>query len=81
MKAVAMKVYYVDGEDVKQVLKIAPSKRAITKEFEETNLEILKQVDVTDSYKFNVQDVLTGNLSEEQKEMLTYILKGAGVDE
>lgn len=83
MKAVAMKVYFVENEDVKQEVVIAPSKRAVTKQLEERGVEILKQTDVTDNYKFTTNEVLKalGSLfSDEQKELLGYILKEAGVE-
>ena len=83
MKAVAMKVYYVENEDVKQEVVIAPSKRAVTKQLEERGVEILKQTDVTDNYKFTTNEVLKalGSLfSEEQKQLLGYILKEAGIE-
>ena len=83
MKAVAMKVYFVENEDVKQEVVIAPSKRAVTKQLEERGVEILKQTDVTDNYKFTTNEVLKalGSVfSTEQKELLGYILKEAGVE-
>ena len=83
MKAVAMKVYFVNGENVEQEVIIAPSKRAVTKQIEERGAELLKSVDVTDKYMFTKNDVLKalGSLfSDEQKALLGYILEGAGVE-
>lgn len=83
MKAVAMRVYFVNGEDVQQEVIIAPSKRAVTKQIEERGVELLKAVDITESYMFTRNDVLKalGSLfSEEQKKLLGFILEGAGVE-
>ena len=83
MKAVAMKVYFVENEEVKQEVVIAPSKRAVTKQFEDRGAEILKSVDVTENYKFTVEKVLSalGSVfSNEQKQLLGYLLNEAGVE-
>jgi uncharacterized membrane protein (UPF0127 family) len=78
--AVAMKVYFVDkNDDVQQVVEVAPSKRAITKKYETEGLEVLKQVDVTKDYTFTIEDVLKGNINENQAKMLTYVLQEVGV--
>lgn len=82
MKAVAMKVYYISGEDVKQEVVIAPSKMAVTLQFKEKGLEILKAIDITDNYMFTKDSVikaLGSVFNKEQKELLGYILEGAGV--
>lgn len=79
-KMVAMKVYYVDGEDVKQIEMIAPSKRSITKTFEVEEKEILKLVDVTKEYEFTFEDIKSvEGLTEKQNKMLEYILVEAGI--
>lgn len=83
MKAVAMRVYFVNGEDIQQEVIIAPSKRAVTKQIEERGVELLKAVDITESYMFTKNDVihaLGSAFSAEQKELLGYILEGAGVE-
>lgn len=78
--AVSMKVFYVDkNDDVKQTVEIAASKRAITKKYETEGLEVLKQVDVTKDYTFTIEDVLKGNINENQAKMLTYVLQEVGV--
>lgn len=80
--AVAMvsKVFFVDSnEDVQQVIEIAPSKRAITKKYEEMGYEILRQNNITEQYMFTIKDVLAGNLTKEQKELLKYVLADAGI--
>jgi uncharacterized membrane protein (UPF0127 family) len=78
--AIATKVYFVDKNDeVQQVVEIAPSKRAITKKYETEGLEVLKQVDVTKDYTFTIEDVLKGNINENQAKMLTYVLQEVGV--
>ena len=80
MSYVAMKIYYVDGEDIKQVEMIAPSKRSITKTFEVEEKEILKQVNVTKEYEFTLEDIKkVEGLTEKQKKMLDYILMEAGI--
>jgi hypothetical protein len=60
-------------------VEIASSKRAVTKQYESLNYEILKYVDVTEQYLFTIDEVLAGKLSEEQKKLLAYILKESGV--
>lgn len=78
--AKVFKVFFTDnGDNFGQQVEIAPSKRSITKKYEEEQKEILKYVDVTDEYKFTISDVLVGNLSEEQKKLLAYLLKESGV--
>lgn len=80
MAHVAMKVFYIDGEDIKQVEMIAPSKRSITKTFEVEEKEILKQVNVTKEYEFTLEDIKeVKGLTEKQKKMLDYILMEAGI--
>ena len=80
MAHVAMKVFYIDGEDIKQVEMIAPSKRSITKTFEVEEKEILKQVNVTKEYEFTLEDIKkVEGLTEKQKKMLDYILMEAGI--
>lgn len=80
MANVAMKVFYIDGEDIKQVEMIAPSKRSITKTFEVEEKEILKQVNVTNEYEFTLEDIKeVKGLTEKQKKMLDYILMEAGI--
>ena len=80
MSMVAMKVYYVDGSDVKQTEVIAPSKRAVTKMFELEEKEILKQTNVTAEYEFTLEDIKNvEGLTEKQRKMLEYILLDAGV--
>lgn len=80
MANVAMKVFYIDGEDIKQVEMIAPSKRSITKTFEIEEKEILKQVNVTKEYEFTLEDIKeVKGLTEKQKKMLDYILMEAGI--
>lgn len=79
MATVAMKVYFVDGENIGQQVEIAPSKRAITKKYETEGLEVLKQVDVTKDYTFTIEDVLKGKINENQAKMLTYVLQEVGV--
>lgn len=80
MANVAMKVFYIDGEDIKQVEMIAPSKRSITKTFEVEEKEILKQVNVTKEYEFTLEDIKeVKGLTEKQKKMLDYILMEAGI--
>lgn len=83
MRAVAMKVYFVENEEIKQEIIIAPSKRGVTSQLEKRGVEILKQTDVTDNYRFTANDVLKalGSMfSTEQKELLGYILNEAGVE-
>lgn len=78
--AKVFKVFFTDSKDnFGQKLEIAPSKRAVTKQYEEEQKEILKYVDVTDKYTFTIDEVLEGKLSEEQKKLLAYILKESGV--
>lgn len=78
--AKVFKVFYTDNSDnFGQKVEIAPSKRAVTKQYESLDYEILKYVDVTDQYSFNIDEVLEGKLSEEQKQLLAYILKESGV--
>ena len=78
--AKVFKVFYTDNKDnFGQKVEIAPSKRAVTKKYEEEQKEILKYVDVTEQYLFTVDEVLAGKLSEEQKQLLAYILKESGV--
>lgn len=84
MKAVAMKVYFVnENDEVKQEVMIGASKRGITKQLEERGVEILKQTEVTDQYMFTADDVikcLGSAFSDEQKKLLGYLLKEAGVE-
>ena len=76
----AMKVYYVDGSDVKQTEMIAPSKRSVTKTFEVEEKEVLKMIDVTAEYEFTLEDIKNvEGLTEKQRKMLDYILLDAGV--
>lgn len=76
----AMKVYYVDNEEVKQVEMIVPSKRSVTKTFEVEEKEVLKMVDVTKEYEFTLEDIKeVKGLTEKQKKMLDYILMEAGI--
>lgn len=78
---VVMKVFYVDEkEDVKQEIVPAPSKRAVTKKMETAGYEVLKQVDVTDEYRFTIDEVVKGTLNEKQEMFLTYLLAEIGVD-
>lgn len=78
--AKVFKVFYTDSKDnFGQKLEIAPSKRAVTKQYEEEQKEILKYVDVTEQYTFTIDEVLEGKLSEEQKQLLVYTLKESGV--
>ena len=78
--AKVFKVFFTDSKDnFGQKLEIAPSKRAVTKQYEEEQKEILKYVDVTEQYSFTIDEVLSGKLSEEQKQLLAYILKESGV--
>ena len=77
--AIVSKVFYVNGDSVEQMIEIAPSKRAITKKYETEGKEILKQINITEQYAFTIEDVLAGNLSAEQKELLSYVLADAGV--
>lgn len=78
--AIAMKVFFTDNNDnFGQTVEIAPSKRAITKRYEEEGKEVLKYVDVTDKYTFTIDEALDGKLSEEQKKLLAYILEENGV--
>lgn len=79
MKNVAIHVYYIKGEDIEQTTEIAVSKRAVTKKYEEAGLEILKQVDKTDEYKFTISEVLAGKLTDKQSTMLEFVLKEAGI--
>lgn len=77
--AVVNKVFFVNGDSVEQKIEIAPSKRAITKRYEQAGLEILKQVSITEQYMFTIEDVLAGKLTKEQKELLKYVLADAGI--
>lgn len=78
--AKVFKVFYTDSKDnFGQKVEIAPSKRAVTKQYESLDYEILKYVDVTNQYTFTIDEVLAGKLSEEQKKLLAYILKESGV--
>ena len=81
MKAVVMKAYFVENDNVKQEIIVSPSKRAVTAQLEKRGVEILKQTDVTDSYRFTIEDVIAGKLTQQQKELLKYILTEAGVKE
>lgn len=78
---VVMKVFYVnEHEEVKQEIIPSPSKRAVTKKMETAGYEVLKQVDVTDEYRFTIDEVIKGTLNEKQKMFLTYLLTEMGVD-
>ena len=78
--AKVFKVFFTDSKDnFGQKVEIAPSKRVVTKQYEEEQKEILKYVDVTEQYIFTIDEVLEGKLSEEQKQLLAYILKESGV--
>ena len=77
--AVVHKVFFVNGDSVEQKIEIAPSKRAITKRYEQAGLEILKQVSITEQYMFTIKDVMSNKMTAEQKELLEYILLDAGI--
>lgn len=77
--AIVAKVFFANGDDVGQKVEIAPSKRAITKKYEEAGLEILKQINVTEQYTFTIEDVMKNKLTAQQKEFLAYVLMDAGI--
>lgn len=78
--AKVFRVFYTDNnENFGQVVEIAPSKRAVTKKYEEEQKEILKYIDITNKYTFTIDEVLAGNLTDEQRDFLVYTLKEGGV--
>lgn len=78
--AKVFKIFYTDNKDnFDQKIVISASKRAVTKQYESLDYEILKYIDVTDKYTFTIDEVLEGKLSEEQKKLLAYILEENGV--
>lgn len=82
MKNVAIHVYYINKKgDIEQKTEIAVSKRAVTKKYDEAKLEVLKQVDKTDEYKFTISEVLAGTLTDKQKQMLTFVLQESGIEQ
>ena len=80
MKNVAMQVYYINKKgDIEQTTEIGVSKRAITKKYDEAGLEVLKQKDVTNDYKFTINEVLAGTITDKQRDMLTFVLQESGI--
>ena len=74
-----MKIFFANNDEVSTAVEIAPSKRAITKKYEQMGYEILKYVDISEQYEFTIEEVMANKLTKEQKELLAYILADYGV--